>query len=174
MAIPIEIDVWQGDIAELEVDAIVVPAHESLFMTSAVARAVKRRAGDGVERDAVRQGPMPAGSAVVTAGGSLAAPYVIHAIAVGHDLVADAGRLAAALDEAFSVATRLGLRRLAMPPLGAERGVFGVGEAIAQLLAVVERRAAAAQPLPASLVIAAGSPAEATAIRAALPVGFAG
>lgn len=174
MAIPIEIDVWQGDIAELEVDAIVVPANESLFMTSAVARAVKRRGGEGVERDAVRQGPMPAGSAVVTAGGSLAAPYVIHAIAVGHDLVADGGRLAAALDETLSAAARLGLRRLAMPPIGAERGVFGVGEAVGQLIAVLERRAAVEEPLPASLVIAAGSPAEAAAIRAAMPVGFAG
>ena len=28
-----EIDVWQGDISELEVDAIIVPANESLFMT---------------------------------------------------------------------------------------------------------------------------------------------
>ena len=34
MAVPIEIDVWQGEIAELEVDAIIVPANESLFMTN--------------------------------------------------------------------------------------------------------------------------------------------
>jgi O-acetyl-ADP-ribose deacetylase (regulator of RNase III) len=38
MAIPIEIDVWQGEIAELEVDAILVPANESLFMTTPVGR----------------------------------------------------------------------------------------------------------------------------------------
>ena len=37
MAEPIEIDVWQGDIAELEVDAVVVAASESLFMTAGAA-----------------------------------------------------------------------------------------------------------------------------------------
>ena len=41
MAVPIEIDVWQGGVADLEVDAIVVPANESLFMTGA-GGAVKR------------------------------------------------------------------------------------------------------------------------------------
>ena len=62
MPFPIEIDIWQGDIADLEVDAIVVPANESLFMTSGVAAGVKRRAGDSVERDAVAQGPVAPGS----------------------------------------------------------------------------------------------------------------
>ncbi|MEP6469173.1 MAG: hypothetical protein ABJC24_05330, partial [Chloroflexota bacterium] len=65
MPVPIEIDVWQGDIAELEVDAIIVPANESLFMTNPLARAVKRLAGEAVEREAVQQGPIQPGSAVV-------------------------------------------------------------------------------------------------------------
>ena len=46
MAEPVEIDVWQGEIAELEVDAVVVAASESLFMTAGAATGVKRRAGD--------------------------------------------------------------------------------------------------------------------------------
>ena len=50
MAGPIEIDVWQGEIAELEVDALVVPANESLFMTSRAAASVKRHGGDAIER----------------------------------------------------------------------------------------------------------------------------
>ena len=48
MAEPIEIDVWQGDIAELEVDAVVVAASESLFMTAGAAtsrEAARRRRG---------------------------------------------------------------------------------------------------------------------------------
>ena len=85
MAEPIEIDVWQGEIAELEVDAVVVAASESLFMTAGAATSVKRHAGDEVERAAVEQGPIAPGTAVATSGGDLPAPYVIHAVAVGHD-----------------------------------------------------------------------------------------
>ncbi|HEX2883508.1 MAG TPA: macro domain-containing protein, partial [Candidatus Limnocylindria bacterium] len=95
MAAPIEIDVWQGEIAELEVDAIVVSANESLFMNAGPAAAVMRRGGEEIERAAVDQGPVAVGSAVVTGGGSLAAPYVIHAVGVGHDRVADLDRLTA-------------------------------------------------------------------------------
>ena len=42
MTAPIEIDVWQGEIAELEVDALIVGANESLFMTAGVAASVVR------------------------------------------------------------------------------------------------------------------------------------
>ena len=75
MGLPIDIEIWRGEIAELEVDAIVVPANESLFMTNPVAAAVKRLAGEEVERAAVTQGPVAPGTAVVTGGGRLAAPY---------------------------------------------------------------------------------------------------
>ena len=62
----IEIDVWQGEIAELEVDALVVPANESLFMTAGAAASVKRHGGDQIERDAVDQGPGAPGTAIAT------------------------------------------------------------------------------------------------------------
>jgi O-acetyl-ADP-ribose deacetylase (regulator of RNase III) len=144
-------------------------------MTTPMARSVRRRAGETVERDAVHQGPAAAGTAVVTGGGSLAAPYVIHAIGVGHDLVADAGRLEAALGAAFDAAARLGLRRLALAPIGTERGVFTPDEAAALLVGVLLRRADAGDPLPASLVVATTNPAELSALRSALlPIGSAG
>ena len=101
MPVPIEIDVWQGEIAELEVDAIIVPANESLFMTNPLAQSVKRRAGETVEREAVAQSPVAPGSAVVTGGGNLAASHIIHAVAVGHELKQDREVLASALNTAF-------------------------------------------------------------------------
>ena len=167
MAIPIEIDVWQGAVAQLEVDAIIVPANESLFMTSPQARAVKRTAGETVELEAVRQGPVEPGSAVVTGGGNLAAPYLIHAVAVGHELRGDPARLKDALDAAFDIAARLSLGRLAMMPVGPERGVFGADEAAGLLVEVIEERSRAGEALPASLVIAVTTPQEATAFRSA-------
>ncbi|HET7141190.1 MAG TPA: macro domain-containing protein [Candidatus Limnocylindria bacterium] len=167
MAVPIQIDVWQGEVAELEVDAIIVPATESLFMTSPLARAVKRRAGETVEMEAIRQGPVDAGSAVVTGGGRLATPYLIHAVAVGHELHGDTARLRAALDAAFSMAARLSLTRVAMTPIGLERGAFTPDEAAAELIAVIEDRARRGEPLPASLVIAVANAAESVAFGSA-------
>ena len=167
MAEPIEIDVWQGEVGELEVDAIIVPANESLFMTSPLARSVKRMAGDGVELEAVRQGPVEAGTAVVTGGGNLAVPYIIHAVAIGHELRGDAAQLQSALDAAFSMAARLSLPRVAITPIGTERGTFTPDEAAARLMEVIERRSRADEPLPTSLVVAVTNPVEAAAFRAA-------
>ena len=106
MAGPIEIDVWQGEISELEVDALVVPANESLFMTAGAAASVRRHGGEEIERDAVDQGPAEAGTAVVTQAGSLAAAYVIHAIGVGHDRLPDRERLSSAIREGEGAADR--------------------------------------------------------------------
>lgn len=167
MPFPIEIDIWQGDIADLEVDAIVVPANESLFMTSGVAAGVKRRAGDSVEREAVNQGPVSAGRVVVTAGGSLAAPWVMHAVAVGHDLRADAVQLEAAVYSALDAAGAMGLQRLALAPLGTERGVFPPADAARLMLQAIAGRSG--RPgAPTSIVIAVGSAADAAAYAAAL------
>jgi O-acetyl-ADP-ribose deacetylase (regulator of RNase III) len=168
MAIPIEIDVWQGEIAELEVDAILVPANESLFMTTPAGRAVRLRAGESVERDAVHQGPIEAGSAVVTGGGQLAAAYVIHVVGVGHDLQPDADRLARAIDAGLQLAGRMGLSRLAMATVGTERGVFDAERAAEVLVNVLAARAAAGAAMPASLVVAVAGPVERAAYRAAL------
>lgn len=168
MAIPIEIDVWQGEIAELEVDAILVPANESLFMTTPVGRAVRLRAGESVERAAVDQGPVEAGTALVTGGGQLATPYLIHVVGVGHDLKPDAERLARAIDAALQLAARMGLSRLALAPIGTERGVFDPDGAAAALAGVLAARGNAGETLPDSLVVAVTTPAEATAYRAAL------
>jgi O-acetyl-ADP-ribose deacetylase (regulator of RNase III) len=167
MAVPIEIDVWQGEVAELEVDAIIVPANESLFMTGPLARSVKRTAGDAVELEAVRQGPVEPGSAVVTGGGNLATPYLIHAVAVGHELRDDPACLRDALGAAFDIAARLSLGRLAMTPIGLERGVFDAESAAAHLAEVIEDRSRRGDALPMSLVIAVSGPEEAAAYRAA-------
>jgi O-acetyl-ADP-ribose deacetylase (regulator of RNase III) len=166
MAAPIEIDVWQGEIAELEVDALVIGANESLFMTGGAGAALKRRGGASIERDAVDQGPIPPGSVVVTSGGTLASPYVIHAVAVGHDRVADAERLAAAVRSAVAMAEPLRLRRMAIAPLGIESGVFTVPDA-ADIVVATLMKAAAGTPLE-SVVIATAHAEETRAVADAI------
>ena len=166
MALPIEIEVWQGEISELEVDAIVIPATESLFMTGPVGASVKRHAGDEVERAAVAQGPIRAGGVVVTAGGRLAAPYVIHAVAVGHEPARGCRHLRGAVDAALSTIDHLALRRVALAPLGTERGVFGAPDAARILLSTVASHAAGGSPSLESIVIAVSRSEERTAFRA--------
>jgi len=171
MATPIEIDVWQGAIAELEVDAIVVSATESLFMNAGAAAEVMRRGGTEIERAAVAQGPIQPGTAIVTAAGGLAATYVIHAVAVGHDRVADVDRLAAAVQAALAFVAPLQLRRLAVTPLGVEHGAFDADEAARILVATL---AEAATPPLESIVIATGNPRETRAVRGAISAHRAG
>lgn len=168
MAQAIEIEIWQGDISELEVDALVIPSNESLFMTAPVAAAVRRRAGEEVERAAVEQGPVEAGRVVVTDGGRLAAPYLIHAVAVGHELVADPTTLRAAVDAALSAAEHLGLRRIAIAPLGTERGVFAPADAARIVLDAIAAQGERGKGFPDSVVIAVPRSDERDALRAVL------
>ena len=166
MAEPIEIDVWQGAIAELQVDALVVAANESLFMTAGPAAAVKRHGGEEIERAAVEQGPIPAGGAVVTQGGLLPAPYVIHAVAVGHDRIADPSVLEAAIRSALAYAEPLHLRRIAFAPLGTEHGAFTVEDAARILVRTLLAEAPSASV--EAIVIATAHAPEARALSEAL------
>jgi O-acetyl-ADP-ribose deacetylase (regulator of RNase III) len=168
MALPIEIEVWQGEIAELEVDAIVIPANESLFMTTPVAAQVKRYAGDEVEREAVSQGPVAPGGSVVTGGGRLAAPYLIHAVAVGHDLRPDAAQLRSALTSALDAAAHLSLRRIAVAPVGTERGAFAATDAAATLFDVLATHPSVQGRDLESVVIAVTRAEDLQAYRASL------
>ena len=63
------IELWNGDICDLEVDAIVNAANLSLWMATGVGGAIKRAGGDSIEFAAVRQAPVPIGGAVVTPAG---------------------------------------------------------------------------------------------------------
>ena len=172
MAEPIETDVWQGEIAELEVDALVVAANESLFMTTGAAASVKRHGGEEIERAAVAQGPVAPGSAVATPGGSLAAPYVIHAVAVGHDRVGNATTLSAAVHAALAFVEPLQLRRIAVAPLGVEHGAFTPDDAAAVLVRTLLAEAPATQL--ESIVLASLHATEVHALAEAVRAGQAG
>lgn len=164
MAGPIEIDAWQGDIAELEVDALIIGASESLFMTAGPAASVKRHGGTEIEREAVDQGPIAPGGAVVTGGGTLPAPYVIHAVAVGHDRIADPERFRAAIGAALAVAGPLQLHRLAVTLIGTESGALSPDDAAELLVEALSEAPAAVE----SVVVATIHPAEFAAVAEAL------
>lgn len=123
------VEVVQGDITECAVDAIINAANNRLWMGAGVAGAIKRKGGQHIEDEAVRQGPIPVGEAVVTGAGALHARYVIHAAAMGQDLVTSAELIRQATVNSLKRACELAIASLALPALGTGVGGFPVEEA---------------------------------------------
>ena len=121
------VQAWRGDICDLEVDAIVNPASVTLWMSSGVGAAIKKRGGDSIEIAAVRMSPIALGETVATAAGSLPAHHVLHAATLdrGHRTSREA--VAAAATSAILRAGELGLHSIAIPALGAGAGGLDPG-----------------------------------------------
>jgi O-acetyl-ADP-ribose deacetylase (regulator of RNase III) len=131
------IELWNGDICDLEVDAIVNAAHPSMWMATGVAGALKRAAGDEIEFAAVRQGPIAVGGAIVTPAGKLAARVVIHAVSVDRDRRTSAEAITAAVRSAMARAREQSVRSIAFPALGTGVGGFPLEEAAQVTVATV-------------------------------------
>ncbi len=136
------ITLYQGDITQLETDAIVNAANNALWMGAGVAGAIKRRGGDEIEREAVSKGPIPVGEALVTGAGRLKAKYVIHAAAMGQDLVTDATKIRNATMNSLLRAEELGIKSMAFPALGTGVGGFSYEEAAEIMIRTVREHLA--------------------------------
>jgi O-acetyl-ADP-ribose deacetylase len=121
-------EVVEGNIAALEVDAIANAANNRLWMGSGVAGAIKRAGGEEIEREAMAKGPIEVGEAVATGGGSLPAKWVIHGAVMGQDLRTDATLVGRTTRRCLEVADELGARSLALPAFGTGVGGFPVEE----------------------------------------------
>lgn len=131
------ISLCQGDITDLDVDAIVNAANNHLWMGAGVAGAIKRAGGQEIEDEAVKKGPIPVGEATVTGAGRLKAKHVIHAAAMGQDLRTDADKIRAATRNSLLRAEELKLRSIAFPALGTGVGGFSLTEAARIMIGVV-------------------------------------
>ena len=117
------VELIEGDITGLEVEAIVNPANSALLLGSGVAGAIRARGGPAIQAECDRIGGCPVGGAVVTGGGDLPARYVIHAVGpLGSEAKADE-KLASACRAALERAGKLGIDSLAIPAIST--GVFG-------------------------------------------------
>jgi O-acetyl-ADP-ribose deacetylase (regulator of RNase III) len=140
------IEVRQGDIAEQrDLDAVVNAANTELWMGSGVAGALKRRGGDEIERDAIRQGPIALGEAVRTSAGGLPNRHVIHAAAMGFRAEDEAvpkrpgSRSSAeiirrATLRSLALADEAGDRSVGIPALGTGVGGFPIAEGAAVMI----------------------------------------
>jgi len=73
------IAIQQGDLTEMDVDAIVNAANNELILGGGVAGAIRRKGGDEIQRECDAIGTIPVGYAAITTGGKLKARFVIHA-----------------------------------------------------------------------------------------------
>jgi O-acetyl-ADP-ribose deacetylase (regulator of RNase III) len=120
----VKLDVVDGDIAALEVDAIANAANDALWMGAGVAGALKRAGGEQIEREAVAQGPIPVGEAIATSGGRLQARWVIHGAVMGQDLRTSGELVERTTRSVLDVAEELGAHSLALPAFGTGVGGF--------------------------------------------------
>jgi O-acetyl-ADP-ribose deacetylase (regulator of RNase III) len=123
------IELWNGDICDLEVDAIVNAANMSLWMSTGVSGEIKRAGGDSIEFAAVRQAPVALGEAVVTPAGQLAAKVVIHAVSLDRDRRTNGEIIDRAVRSAMARARELRLASVAFPAMGTGVGGFPLDEA---------------------------------------------
>ena len=122
------LELVEGDITEMDTDAIVNAANERLAHGGGVAGVISRKGGPAIQRESdawVRQhSRVTTGSAAITSGGNLKARYVIHAVGPVYDgTPRSAELLASAVRAALRMADDHGLKSIALPAIST--GIFG-------------------------------------------------
>jgi O-acetyl-ADP-ribose deacetylase (regulator of RNase III) len=118
------LEVVEGDITVLDVDAIANAANNALWMGAGVAGAIKRAGGEEIEREAVAQGPIEVGEAVATGAGRLPTKHVLHGAVMGQDLRTNEQLVRRTTESCLALADELGCRSLALPAFGTGVGGF--------------------------------------------------
>ncbi len=75
----IQIQIIQGSILDVDTQVIVNAANSHGMMGGGVAGVIRRAAGSVVEQEAMRQAPIPVGTAILTSGGKTSFKGIIHA-----------------------------------------------------------------------------------------------
>ncbi len=118
-----QLELAEGDITELEVDAIVNAANEELKLGSGVAGAIREKGGPSIQEECDRIGGTAVGTAVLTGGGELKAKHVIHAVGPKMGEGDEDRKLQSAIRSSLALADRHGLKSIALPAIST--GVYG-------------------------------------------------
>jgi O-acetyl-ADP-ribose deacetylase (regulator of RNase III) len=108
---------------EAAADGLVIPANDHLWMGAGPALKLKQAGGEGIEVEAVRQGPASLGQVLATGAGSLGFRRIYHAVIMGQDLKVRHDQLRPALAAALDLAARDKLSSLCIAPLETEEMV---------------------------------------------------
>ena len=136
------IELVLGDITDEQTDAIVNAANSALMPGAGVSGAIHGRGGPAIYEECrailSRQGEIREGQAVMTRGGELPAPYVIHTVGPvwrggGRD---ESAKLRSCYRNSIELADERGLGSIAFPAIST--GVFGYPLEAAAEIAVKE------------------------------------
>lgn len=162
------IEVIEGDITLLDVDAIVNAANESLLGGGGVDGAIHRRAGPGLLAECRTLGGARTGEAKITGGHRLKARHVIHCVGpVWHDgSHGEPEALASCYRNALGLAKDHSLKSIAFPAIST--GAYGYPLEDATRIAVREAREFEKTNPDVRIVFCCFSKADAETCRAVL------
>jgi O-acetyl-ADP-ribose deacetylase (regulator of RNase III) len=139
MGITDKIALLQGDLTEMDVDAIVNAANNDLQLGGGVAGAIRRKGGPAIQQECDAIGSIPIGGAAITTGGKLRARFVIHAASMQLGGTTTARALRSSTAHALRIAAEKSLHTIAFPAVGTGIAGFPVPEcARIMLLEVAE------------------------------------
>ena len=117
------LELVEGDITEMQTDAIVNAANAQLILGGGVAGAIRRKGGPEIQTQCSEIGGTFVGGAVITTGGNLKAKHVIHAVGPRMGEGSEDEKLANATLNSLNVANENNLTSIAFPAISA--GIFG-------------------------------------------------
>lgn len=132
-----KIVIKQGDITDIEVDAIVNAANTRLLLGSGVAGAIRRKGGDSIQKECDKIGSIPLGEAVVTGAGKLKAKFVIHAAGMHLGGSVSEEPLREATKNSLLRADEKGVKTVALPAIGTGVGGFPLNRCAQVMIDIV-------------------------------------
>jgi len=125
----------EGDLTEMETDAIVNAANNDLRHGGGVAGAILRKGGKIIQEESDAIGTVPVGGAAVTSGGNLKARYVIHAASMELGGKTTAQSLRSSTAHSLRIAAQMGVKTIAFPAVGTGIAGFPMKECAEIMLA---------------------------------------
>jgi len=130
------IQIQQGDLTEMDVDAIVNAANNDLVLGAGVAGAIARKGGESIQRECDEIGSIPVGYAAITGGGKLKARHVIHAASMSlGGMRTTAKTLRTSTAHSLRLAAERNLKSIAFPAIGTGVSGFPMDECAQIMLA---------------------------------------
>ncbi len=117
------LELLDGDLTEMDTDAIVNAANTRLILGGGVAGAINRKGGPKIQEECNKIGGTFVGGAVITTGGNLKAEHVIHAVGPRMGEGDEDQKLKNATLNSLKAADENNLKSISFPAIST--GIFG-------------------------------------------------